>query len=63
MFLWLKIKGLDDTMDLAINNCLHHGVFVLPGSIFYYNSAKPSSYLRLSYSYASDEDIDKVNLS
>ncbi|XP_014486347.1 PREDICTED: kynurenine/alpha-aminoadipate aminotransferase, mitochondrial-like [Dinoponera quadriceps] len=59
MFLWLKITATDNTMDLVTNKCLLNGVFVLPGNIFYYDTEKLTSYLRLSYSYASSEEMDK----
>ncbi|EFN88912.1 kynurenine/alpha-aminoadipate aminotransferase, mitochondrial [Harpegnathos saltator] len=59
MFVWLKVTAVKNTMDLVINKCLPNGIFVLPGNIFYYDSSKSSRYLRLCYSHATDEDIDK----
>lgn len=63
MFLWIKIKSIDNTLDLVMNKCVPQGLFLLPGNAFNYDSSKPNCYLRLSYSYASPEEIDKVSLT
>ncbi|XP_076758302.1 kynurenine/alpha-aminoadipate aminotransferase, mitochondrial [Xylocopa sonorina] len=60
MFVWLNIKGLKDVMQLADKKCLSQGVFLLPGHAFNYDNSKPDVHLRLCYSYATPEEIDKV---
>jgi len=48
-------------MDLVMKKCVPQGAIVVPGNAFYYDPSKPSKYLRLSFSYSSPEDMDKVN--
>ncbi|XP_050527408.1 kynurenine/alpha-aminoadipate aminotransferase, mitochondrial-like [Daktulosphaira vitifoliae] len=59
MFLWLKVIGLEDTKHLVTSKCLDKLVVVAPGYAFSTDSKKPSPYLRLSYSIASPEEVDK----
>lgn len=61
MFVWIQVTAIDNTMDLVVKGCIPKGVFIIPGNIFYPDPSKPTNYLRLSYSYATDEDMDKVN--
>jgi len=61
MFLWVKIAGVNNVSDFVMNKCVPKGVFVVPGNAFSYNSSKPDCHLRLSYSYSTPEDMDKVN--
>ncbi|KYN13936.1 Kynurenine/alpha-aminoadipate aminotransferase, mitochondrial [Trachymyrmex cornetzi] len=63
MFFWIKLLGVNDTMDLVMNKCVPQGIFVLPGNAFNYDSSKDDCHLRLSYSYASPEEMDKVILN
>ena len=62
MFVWVKIPSVKNTFDLAMKDCLKKGIFVLPGVAFHYNSEKPSQYVRLCYSYATSEEMEKVRL-
>lgn len=62
LFLWIKVKGLDNMLDLVMNKCVPQGIMVLPGNAFNYDAAKHDCHLRFSYSYASLEEIDKVSL-
>lgn len=59
LFLWIKVIGLDNMLDLVMNKCVPQGVMVLPGNAFYYDIVKHNCHLRLSYSYASLEEMDK----
>ncbi|KYM78913.1 Kynurenine/alpha-aminoadipate aminotransferase, mitochondrial [Atta colombica] len=59
MFFWIKVTVVNDTKDLVMNKCVPQGVFVLPGNAFNYDSSKHDCHLRLSYSYASLEEMDK----
>lgn len=49
-------------MDLVMNKFVSEGVFIVPGNAFSCDPSKPDHHLRFSFSYASPEDIDKVNL-
>jgi len=63
MFLWIKVTIVDDILDLVMNKCVPQGIFVLPGNAFNYDFSKHDCHLRLSYSYSSLEEMDKVNLN
>ncbi|XP_011870654.1 PREDICTED: kynurenine/alpha-aminoadipate aminotransferase, mitochondrial-like [Vollenhovia emeryi] len=60
LFLWIKVTVADDIRDLVMNKCVPQGIFVLPGSAFNYDASRRDCHLRLSYSYASIEEIDKA---
>lgn len=59
LFFWIKVTHVDNIMDLVMNKCVPQGVFVLPGNAFNYDPLKRDCHLRLSYSYASLEELDK----
>ncbi|XP_029660139.1 kynurenine/alpha-aminoadipate aminotransferase, mitochondrial-like [Formica exsecta] len=59
LFLWIKLIGVDNVLDLVMNKCIPQGVVVVPGNAFSYDSSKPNHHLRFSFSYASPEDMDK----
>ncbi|XP_015180246.1 PREDICTED: kynurenine/alpha-aminoadipate aminotransferase, mitochondrial-like [Polistes dominula] len=58
-FIWIKLIGINDTFHFVQNKCIPNGLFVVSGNAFYYDTKKPTQYLRLSYSYANDYEIDK----
>lgn len=58
-FIWLKLKGINNASDLVKNSCIPNGILVIPGNAFNYDSSKPDPHIRLSYSYAKKEDIEK----
>lgn len=60
MFVWVKIPGVKDVFDIVMNNCIPNGVFVLPGNAFNYDINQPDQHIRLCYSYATPQEIDKV---
>ncbi|XP_031831655.1 kynurenine/alpha-aminoadipate aminotransferase, mitochondrial-like isoform X2 [Nomia melanderi] len=60
MFVWIKIPGINDTMELVKQKCVSHGIFLLPGHAFNCDFSKPDQYVRLSYSYATPEEIEKA---
>ncbi|XP_066602819.1 kynurenine/alpha-aminoadipate aminotransferase, mitochondrial-like [Prorops nasuta] len=59
MFFWIKVNGVNSVYDMVMKNCVKNGVFVLPGNAFNVDPDKPSQYLRICYSYATPEEIDK----
>lgn len=63
MFFWIKVTVVNDIMDLVMNKCIPQGILVLPGNAFNYDPSKQDCHLRLSYSYASLEEMDKVILN
>ena len=60
MFLWIKVTAIDNTLDLALEKLVPNGVFVVPGNAFNYDGTKPDPHLRLCYSFATSEEVDKV---
>mmetsp|Transcript_19969 Transcript_19969/g.28961 ORF Transcript_19969/g.28961 Transcript_19969/m.28961 type:complete len:480 (+) Transcript_19969:1-1440(+) len=58
MFLWIKIlNGIHDTKTLVEEKAVDAGVLFVPGQSFCPLN-EPSSYVRASYSTASDEDMN-----
>ena len=62
MFVWLKVNKTKDVMELATTKCISRGIFLIPGHAFNYDRSKPEQHLRLCYSYATPQEIDKVLL-
>lgn len=60
MFVWMKVNKVKDVMELADKECISQGIFVIPGHAFNYDRSKPEQHIRLSYSYATLEEIDKA---
>lgn len=60
MFLWLKIIGLEDTRHLVATRCLEKLLILAPGYAFVDDVDSPSPFVRLSYSIATPEEIDRV---
>lgn len=60
MFVWLTVNRLKDVMELTREKCVSERIFLLPGQSFNYDRTKPDQHIRLSYSYATPEEIDKA---
>ncbi|XP_057581247.1 kynurenine/alpha-aminoadipate aminotransferase, mitochondrial-like isoform X2 [Hippopotamus amphibius kiboko] len=58
MFLWVKIKGIQDVRKLIEEKAFKKEIFMLPGYNFYVDSSAPCPYFRASYSLASPEQMD-----
>ncbi|XP_057580458.1 kynurenine/alpha-aminoadipate aminotransferase, mitochondrial-like [Hippopotamus amphibius kiboko] len=58
MFLWVKIKGIQDVRKLIEEKAFKKEIFMLPGYNFYIDSSAPCPYFRASYSLASPEQMD-----
>lgn len=54
-FIWVKIPGADTSEILAA--ALSNGVSFVPGKHFFLNPQKGEEFLRLSFSYANEEEI------
>lgn len=61
MFLWLKIIGLKDTREFVHSRCLDKLLILAPGYALSVDSNSPSPYIRVSYSIASPEDVERVH--
>uniref|UniRef100_A0A8C3WYG3 Kynurenine/alpha-aminoadipate aminotransferase, mitochondrial n=1 Tax=Catagonus wagneri TaxID=51154 RepID=A0A8C3WYG3_9CETA len=58
MFLWVKIKGMNDVRKLIEEKAMDKEVLVLPGYNFYFDGSAPCPYFRVSFSLASPEQMD-----
>ena len=63
MFLWIKLLGIEDTVDLIMKKARDKGVLFVPGSVFYPESDKKSPHIRASYSLCTPEEMDKVGVN
>lgn len=59
MFLWLKVKCLNNVRNLVMKKCIENLLVVAPGYVFFEHVNDPTNYIRLSYSSATREQIDK----
>ncbi|XP_076637340.1 kynurenine/alpha-aminoadipate aminotransferase, mitochondrial [Colletes latitarsis] len=59
MFIWLKVNDLEDVLEIATKKCVSEGIFILPGHAFVLDPTKPEQHLRISYSYATPEEMEK----
>jgi len=58
MFLWMKVKNLDDTWDLIMDKATKEQVMALPGKAFQPLGGN-SPYIRASFSITDPADFDK----
>jgi 2-aminoadipate transaminase len=56
-FVWVKIPGVDT--EKLLTNAKEEGVSFLPGKYFFLDQTEGAEYLRLSFSYESEENILK----
>lgn len=56
-FVWVKITGVDT--EKLLSKATEGGVSFLPGKYFFLDQAEGAEYLRLSFSYESEENIEE----
>ncbi len=54
-FIWIKVSGVDTS--LMLDQALDAGVSYVPGKYFFLENQESIEWLRLSFSYASEEDM------
>ncbi|XP_064636608.1 kynurenine/alpha-aminoadipate aminotransferase, mitochondrial-like isoform X2 [Lineus longissimus] len=59
MFLWVKLKQVNDTNKLIMEKAIEKEVLLTPGNAFMINDQLPSPYLRAAFSLATPEKMDK----
>jgi kynurenine/2-aminoadipate aminotransferase len=59
MFLWLELKGVEDTKDLIKSKAIAKKVLLLPGGEFLPDGGK-SSHVRASFSTATEEEMNEA---
>lgn len=60
MFLWVKVRGVEDVMDMVMERGLKKDVMLIPGHAFMADPSQPCPYIRLSYSVVPMDDIEKA---
>lgn len=62
MFLWMKVKGVDDIYEMVMKRGLENHIMCVPGHAFMIDPQQPCAFVRASYSSASEEDINRVSV-
>ncbi|XP_071487250.1 kynurenine/alpha-aminoadipate aminotransferase, mitochondrial-like [Diadema antillarum] len=57
MFMWIELPTIKDTEKFLCEAVLSKGVLLTPGNIFHIDQSKSSSFIRVSYSRASESDL------
>ena len=57
MFVWMKLLGIEDSSDLIRNKAVEKKLLLVPGVEFFPNP-RVTSYVRASFSTASENDIN-----
>lgn len=60
MFFWIKVLGLEDTQRLINEAASRVGVVAMPGCYFVVRREEPCPYIRVTYSVASPEEVDRA---
>ncbi|XP_062850420.1 kynurenine/alpha-aminoadipate aminotransferase, mitochondrial-like [Trichomycterus rosablanca] len=60
MFLWIKLKGIEDTHELITKKALEKEVLLVPGGVFNIHSSEPCPYVRAAFSLSTPEQIDEA---
>lgn len=58
MFVWIKIKGINDAKKLIEEKAIKKEILMVPGNAFYIDNSAPCPYFRASFSLASPEQMD-----
>uniref|UniRef100_A0A8D0DL08 Kynurenine/alpha-aminoadipate aminotransferase, mitochondrial n=1 Tax=Salvator merianae TaxID=96440 RepID=A0A8D0DL08_SALMN len=59
LFLWIKIKGISDSYEMATKKAMERGVALLPGRGFMLDQSEPCPYVRVSFSLVSPDQMDQ----
>lgn len=59
MFLWIKVKALDDVRHLVMEECIRRGVMFVTGHAYIVHANAPCPYLRASFSLPTLKEIDE----
>ncbi|XP_015112718.1 kynurenine/alpha-aminoadipate aminotransferase, mitochondrial [Diachasma alloeum] len=57
-FLWIKVKGIEDTWKMVMQNGVKNGVLLAPGAAFMADPSESCSAIRASYAKASYEEME-----
>lgn len=59
-FLWIKVRGIENTWKMIMQRGVTEGVIMAPGAAFMKDSTKPCNTIRASFSKASYQEMDLV---
>lgn len=62
MFLWIKFTGLEDSFHLIMEKLVKRKVLFVAGKACNVSEKLPCPYARVSFSLASEEDMEKVRI-
>ncbi|CAD1475226.1 unnamed protein product, partial [Heterotrigona itama] len=57
-FLWIKVRGINDTWKMIMQRGVTEGIIMVPGAAFMKDSSKPCNAIRASFAKASYEEMD-----
>ncbi|XP_031832419.1 kynurenine/alpha-aminoadipate aminotransferase, mitochondrial isoform X1 [Nomia melanderi] len=57
-FLWIKVRGIQDTWKMIMQRGVKEGVIMAPGGAFMKDTTKPCNAVRASFAKASYEEMD-----
>ena len=60
-FLWIKVRGINDTWKMIMQRGVTEGIIMVPGAAFMKDSSKPCNAIRASFAKASYEEMDLVS--
>lgn len=60
LFLWLKVRGIENTWKMMMQRGVTEGVIMAPGAAFMSDTTKPCNAIRASFAKASYEEMDLV---
>ncbi|XP_049881299.1 kynurenine/alpha-aminoadipate aminotransferase, mitochondrial isoform X2 [Pectinophora gossypiella] len=58
LFLWLKVREVDDVYSMVFNTAFQRGLMLIPGHAFLYDSGAPSQHIRLTFSKVAMKDME-----
>ncbi|XP_063547153.1 kynurenine/alpha-aminoadipate aminotransferase, mitochondrial [Cydia strobilella] len=57
LFLWLRVRGVDDVYNMVFETAFKRGLMLIPGHAFQYDTTIPSQHLRLTFSKIAVKDM------
>ena len=62
-FLWIKVRGVQDTWKMVMQRGVTHGVLLAPGAAFMADSSKPCNAIRASFAKATYREMNLVGFT
>ncbi|KAL0860643.1 hypothetical protein ABMA27_009993 [Loxostege sticticalis] len=58
LFLWARVRGVEDVYKMVFETAFNRGLMLLPGQAFTYDTSTPCQYVRLTFSKIRFEDMN-----